>query len=166
MKETTALLPISTWGDGDPPDDGVIFFDYIRSLGLSSLCNLPRKVAAGPGCGRREGRKITGEFVNFSLASPSALPIISFPAPCRGTVRSTSACFFCPLISAEAHEAGNRRNDTMDSMQNRGAPKSARSSLLPEAIPIISIIRVNPQPFFIKHVHSRRPAHTHPPQGL
>jgi hypothetical protein len=105
-------------------------------------------------------------IVNFSLASTIALPIFFFPAPCRGTVRSTSACFFCPLISAEAHEAGNRTNDTMDFMQDGGAAKGARSSLLPKTIPIVSIKRVNPQPFFINHVHTRRPAHPHPPQGL
>ena len=40
LKETTALLPISTWGDGEPPDDGVNFFDYVKSLGPSSLCKL------------------------------------------------------------------------------------------------------------------------------
>ena len=40
LKETTALLPISTWGDGEPPDDGVNFFDYVKSLGPSSLCHL------------------------------------------------------------------------------------------------------------------------------
>ena len=40
LKETTALVPISTWGDGEPPHDGVNFFDYVKGLGPSSLCDL------------------------------------------------------------------------------------------------------------------------------
>jgi sulfite reductase (NADPH) flavoprotein alpha-component len=40
LEETTVLLPISTWGDGEPPDDGANFFDYVKSLGSSALRNL------------------------------------------------------------------------------------------------------------------------------
>ena len=32
LEETTVLLAISTWGEGEPPDDGVGFFDYVKSL--------------------------------------------------------------------------------------------------------------------------------------
>ena len=32
LQETTVLLAISTWGEGEPPDDGVAFFDYVKSL--------------------------------------------------------------------------------------------------------------------------------------
>ena len=40
LEETTVLLPISTWGEGEPPDDAVNFVDYVKSLEPSSLCNL------------------------------------------------------------------------------------------------------------------------------
>jgi sulfite reductase (NADPH) flavoprotein alpha-component len=40
LEETTVLLIISTWGDGEPPDDGVDFFDYVRGLEPSSLAHL------------------------------------------------------------------------------------------------------------------------------
>lgn len=37
---TTLLLPISTWGDGEPPDDALAFYDYVKSLEPGSLANL------------------------------------------------------------------------------------------------------------------------------
>ncbi|MFZ0711260.1 MAG: flavodoxin domain-containing protein [Terrimicrobiaceae bacterium] len=40
LEETTVLLPISTWGEGEPPDDGVHFVDYVKSLEPASLCKL------------------------------------------------------------------------------------------------------------------------------
>jgi sulfite reductase (NADPH) flavoprotein alpha-component len=40
LEETTVLLPISTWGEGEPPDDGVDFVDYVKSLGPLSLSKL------------------------------------------------------------------------------------------------------------------------------
>jgi sulfite reductase (NADPH) flavoprotein alpha-component len=40
LEESTVLLAISTWGEGEPPDDGVAFFEYVRSLEKSSLQNL------------------------------------------------------------------------------------------------------------------------------
>jgi sulfite reductase (NADPH) flavoprotein alpha-component len=40
LEETTVLLSISTWGEGEPPDDGVVFFDYVKSLEPSSLQKL------------------------------------------------------------------------------------------------------------------------------
>ena len=40
LEESTVLLTISTWGEGEPPDDGVAFFDYVASLGEDSLQNL------------------------------------------------------------------------------------------------------------------------------
>lgn len=38
--ETTVLIAISTWGDGEPPDDAVGFYDYVKSLEAPSLANL------------------------------------------------------------------------------------------------------------------------------
>lgn len=32
LEEPTVLLAISTRGEGEPPDDGVAFFDYVKSL--------------------------------------------------------------------------------------------------------------------------------------
>lgn len=40
FEETTVILSISTWGEGEPPDDGVNFFDYVKGLGSSSLRDL------------------------------------------------------------------------------------------------------------------------------
>jgi sulfite reductase (NADPH) flavoprotein alpha-component len=40
LEETTVLLPISTWGEGEPPDDAVNFVDYVKGLEPLSLCNL------------------------------------------------------------------------------------------------------------------------------
>jgi sulfite reductase (NADPH) flavoprotein alpha-component len=40
LEETTVLVSISTWGEGEPPDDAVNFVDYVRSLEPSSLCKL------------------------------------------------------------------------------------------------------------------------------
>jgi sulfite reductase (NADPH) flavoprotein alpha-component len=40
LEESTVLLTISTWGEGEPPDDGVAFFDYVASLEETSLQNL------------------------------------------------------------------------------------------------------------------------------
>jgi sulfite reductase (NADPH) flavoprotein alpha-component len=40
LKESTVLLAISTWGDGEPPDDGIAFSDYVKDLGEVSLHRL------------------------------------------------------------------------------------------------------------------------------
>ena len=40
LEESTVLLAISTWGDGEPPDDGIVFFDYVKDLGEASLHKL------------------------------------------------------------------------------------------------------------------------------
>jgi sulfite reductase (NADPH) flavoprotein alpha-component len=37
LEESTVLIVISTWGDGEPPDDGIAFFDYVKDLDASSL---------------------------------------------------------------------------------------------------------------------------------
>lgn len=39
-KATTTFVCISTWGDGEPPDDGIEFVDYIKALEDGSLPNL------------------------------------------------------------------------------------------------------------------------------
>lgn len=39
-QESTVLLAISTWGEGEPPDDAVAFFDHVKSLGPSALQRL------------------------------------------------------------------------------------------------------------------------------
>lgn len=39
-EESTVLLAISTWGDGEPPDDAVAFFDHVKSLDPSALPHL------------------------------------------------------------------------------------------------------------------------------
>ena len=40
LTESTVLLAISTWGEGEPPDDGIAFFDYVKELEETSLRNL------------------------------------------------------------------------------------------------------------------------------
>lgn len=40
LQESTVLLAISTWGDGEPPDDGISFFDYVKDLGEATLRRL------------------------------------------------------------------------------------------------------------------------------
>lgn len=40
LEETTVLLAISTWGEGEPPDDAVNFYDYVKSLEGNVLSNL------------------------------------------------------------------------------------------------------------------------------
>ena len=40
LEETTVVLTISTWGEGEPPDDGLDFFNYVRNLKPSSLSHL------------------------------------------------------------------------------------------------------------------------------
>ncbi len=40
LGETTVVLTISTWGEGEPPDDGLDFFNYVRNLEPSSLSHL------------------------------------------------------------------------------------------------------------------------------
>jgi sulfite reductase (NADPH) flavoprotein alpha-component len=40
LKETTVVLTISTWGEGEPPDDGLDFFNYVGNLEPSSLSHL------------------------------------------------------------------------------------------------------------------------------
>lgn len=42
----TLILPISTWGDGEPPDDAVAFHDYIKGLETASLGGLSFAVFA------------------------------------------------------------------------------------------------------------------------
>lgn len=37
VEEGHVLLAISTWGDGEPPDDAVGFFDYVKSLEAPAL---------------------------------------------------------------------------------------------------------------------------------
>lgn len=38
--ESTVLLVISTWGEGEPPDDAVGLYDYVKDLAAPSLANL------------------------------------------------------------------------------------------------------------------------------
>ena len=40
LQESTVLLAISTWGEGEPPDDGISFFDYVKDLGEATLGRL------------------------------------------------------------------------------------------------------------------------------
>ncbi len=40
LEESTVLLAISTWGEGEPPDDGAALFDYVTNLEKPSLQNL------------------------------------------------------------------------------------------------------------------------------
>jgi sulfite reductase (NADPH) flavoprotein alpha-component len=40
LKESTVLLAISTWGDGEPPDAAVVFFEFVMGLDGSALQNL------------------------------------------------------------------------------------------------------------------------------
>jgi sulfite reductase (NADPH) flavoprotein alpha-component len=40
LQVTTLLLPVSTWGDGEPPDDAVGLFDYVKSLEAPVLAHL------------------------------------------------------------------------------------------------------------------------------
>ena len=44
--EKTVLVAISTWGEGEPPDDGVNFHDHIRTLEPASLSHLQYAVFA------------------------------------------------------------------------------------------------------------------------
>lgn len=39
-EENAVLLAISTWGEGEPPDDAVAFFDYVQSLEAPALESL------------------------------------------------------------------------------------------------------------------------------
>ena len=34
------IVTISTWGEGEPPDDAVDFFNHVNNLEQSSLCEL------------------------------------------------------------------------------------------------------------------------------
>jgi sulfite reductase (NADPH) flavoprotein alpha-component len=40
LTESTVLLAISTWGEGEPPDDGIAFYDYVKDLEETALGNL------------------------------------------------------------------------------------------------------------------------------
>jgi sulfite reductase (NADPH) flavoprotein alpha-component len=40
LQEETVLLAISTWGEGEPPVDGISFFDYVKDLGEATLDRL------------------------------------------------------------------------------------------------------------------------------
>ena len=40
LEETTVIVTISTWGEGEPPDDAVDFFNHVNNLEQSSLCEL------------------------------------------------------------------------------------------------------------------------------
>ena len=40
LEESTMLLAISTWGEGEPPDDAIACCDYIKDLGEKSLREL------------------------------------------------------------------------------------------------------------------------------
>src|SRR5262245_7925434 len=40
LEESTVLLAISTWGEGEPPDDAIAFFDYVKDLGEAALREL------------------------------------------------------------------------------------------------------------------------------
>lgn len=40
LQVKTLLLPISTWGDGEPPDDAVNLFDFVKSLEAPALSGL------------------------------------------------------------------------------------------------------------------------------
>lgn len=40
LAEKTVLLIISTWGEGEPPDDAVAFHDFVKSLEAPALENL------------------------------------------------------------------------------------------------------------------------------
>jgi sulfite reductase (NADPH) flavoprotein alpha-component len=40
LHESTVLLAISTWGEGEPPDDAIAFFDYVKDLGGAVLGKL------------------------------------------------------------------------------------------------------------------------------
>jgi sulfite reductase (NADPH) flavoprotein alpha-component len=40
LEESTVLLAIRTWGEGEPPDDAITFFDYVKDLGEASLRDL------------------------------------------------------------------------------------------------------------------------------
>jgi sulfite reductase (NADPH) flavoprotein alpha-component len=46
LNVTTLLLPISTWGDGEPPDDAVSLYDFIKDLEAPALANLSYAVFA------------------------------------------------------------------------------------------------------------------------
>lgn len=43
---STLILPISTWGEGEPPDDAIGFYDYIKELEPASLGGLSFAVFA------------------------------------------------------------------------------------------------------------------------
>ena len=46
LEVTTLLLPISTWGEGEPPDDALGFFDYVKSLEAPALSKMSFAVFA------------------------------------------------------------------------------------------------------------------------
>lgn len=46
LEETRVAVTISTWGEGEPPDDGVNFYDYLKTLEAPSLENLQFAVFA------------------------------------------------------------------------------------------------------------------------
>lgn len=46
LEQTKVLITISTWGEGEPPDDGVNFYDYVKSLEAPALENIKFAVFA------------------------------------------------------------------------------------------------------------------------
>ncbi len=40
VEETTVLLCVSTWGEGEPPDDGVNFCDHLKTLSAPALASV------------------------------------------------------------------------------------------------------------------------------
>jgi sulfite reductase (NADPH) flavoprotein alpha-component len=40
LQVTTLLFPVSTWGDGEPPDDAVSLLDFVQSLEATALAHL------------------------------------------------------------------------------------------------------------------------------
>jgi sulfite reductase (NADPH) flavoprotein alpha-component len=43
---SAVILPISTWGDGEPPDDAIAFYDYVKGLESGALSGLSFAVFA------------------------------------------------------------------------------------------------------------------------
>jgi sulfite reductase (NADPH) flavoprotein alpha-component len=46
LKVTTLLLPISTWGEGEPPDDAVSLYDFVKDLEAPALAQLSYAIFA------------------------------------------------------------------------------------------------------------------------
>lgn len=65
-EETIALLLVSTWGEGDPPDDAVDFAEGLSELGENSLTGLRFSVFA-------LGDRAYDEFCGFGLACDAQL---------------------------------------------------------------------------------------------